>query len=212
MGGLQDTAFVLLVWSLSALGVYQLLYLARRSVQRLGLLPSRRRRDTATAGDLSNPAEQLTRVMASPFTTRPVMTMREYKVFQTVEREAAACRMGYRVFAQTSLGEVLRSPDEFAFRSINSKRADVLVIDYRGHPVIAIEYQGGGHYQGTAAVRDAVKREALRKAGVEQVEILASHSDDDVTMAIRSALRRAANARKGTDVADKVALLPVASR
>jgi hypothetical protein len=212
VGSLQDTVYIVLVWGLSALGVYQLAYLARRYGQRIGLLPSRRRSGFAKDTDVANPAEQLTRVMASPFTTRPVMSMQEYKVFQMVEREAAACRMGYRVFAQTSLGEVLQSPDEFAFRSINSKRADVLVIDYRGHPVIAVEYQGSGHFQGTAAVRDAVKREALRKAGVEQVEIFVSHSPEDAATTVRSALRRAADARRLTGRADNVAVLPVASR
>ena len=35
----------------------------------------------------------------------------------------------------------------------------------------AIEYQGHGHYQGTAAARDAVKKEALRKAGVRYIEV-----------------------------------------
>ncbi|MEP7348782.1 MAG: hypothetical protein ABI668_02385 [Sphingorhabdus sp.] len=31
--------------------------------------------------------------------------------------------------------------------------------------VHAIEYQGSGHHQGTAAARDAVKKEALRGSG-----------------------------------------------
>lgn len=209
MGGLQDTAYVVLVWGLGALGVYQLVYLARRYAQRLGLLPSRRR---AAVSDLVNPADQLRHVMASPFATRPVMSAREHKVFQAVERQASACRMGYRVFAQTSLGEVLSSTDDLAFRSINSKRADVLVVDRRGYPVIAVEYQGRGHYQGTAAIRDAVKREALRKAGVEQVEILETHSPDDIEAVVTAALRRAAEAQRGLAAPDNVAVLPLASR
>ena len=36
----------------------------------------------------------------------------------------------------------------------------------------AIEYQGGGHHQGTAAARDAVKKEALRRAGIGYVEVV----------------------------------------
>jgi len=71
---------------------------------------------------------------------------------------------------------VLKSPSENAFRSINSKRVDALVVDSGGRPVLAVEYQGTGHYQGTAPGRDAIKKEALRKAGVGYLEVL--HTDD----------------------------------
>jgi Protein of unknown function (DUF2726) len=54
---------------------------------------------------------------------------------------------------------------------INSKRVDLLIVSRRGEPIVAIEYQGHGHYQGTAAARDAVKKEALRKAGVRYIAV-----------------------------------------
>jgi hypothetical protein len=37
---------------------------------------------------------------------------------------------------------------------------------------------GGGHYQGAAAARDAVKKEALRKAGVRYIEVTSEHGTD----------------------------------
>ena len=40
-------------------------------------------------------------------------------------------------------------------------------------PRHAIEYQGAGHHQGTAAARDAVKKEALRRAGIGYHEVVA---------------------------------------
>ena len=40
----------------------------------------------------------------------------------------------------------------------------------------ALEYQGTGHHQGSAAARDAVKKEALRKAGVGYHEVVAGHT------------------------------------
>jgi Protein of unknown function (DUF2726) len=40
----------------------------------------------------------------------------------------------------------------------------------------SIEYQGSGHHQGTAAARDAVKKEALRKAGIGYHEVVAGHT------------------------------------
>jgi len=60
--------------------------------------------------------------MAGSFETKRVMSLPEYRVFQQVEVEVTALNKGYRVFAQTSLGEVLASKDDRAFRAINSKR------------------------------------------------------------------------------------------
>ena len=43
--------------------------------------------------------------------------------------------------------------------------------------VHALEYQGSGHHTGDcAAARDAVKKEALRKAGIGCHEIVAGHT------------------------------------
>ena len=41
-----------------------------------------------------------------------------------------------------------------------------------------IEYQGSGHHLsgGAAAARDAVKKEALRKAGIGYHEVVAGHT------------------------------------
>jgi len=54
--------------------------------------------------------------------------------------------------------------------------------------VLAVEYQGNGHYQGTAAARDAIKKEALRKAGVRYLEVSAHHSDEQIRSLIREQL------------------------
>jgi hypothetical protein len=114
--------------------------------------------------DLKDVGQQLNAVMAASFEKRRLLNRSEYQAFKIIEADVAAARRGYRVFAQTSLGEVLMSADEDAFRSINSKRVDILIVDKSGWPLAAVEYQGNGHYRGTAAARDAVKKEALRKA------------------------------------------------
>jgi hypothetical protein len=59
---------------------------------------------------------------------------------------------------------------------INSKRADFLVVDNRGWPLLAIEYQGRGHYRGNASKRDAVKRTVLARAGIHYIEVSAQMS------------------------------------
>jgi len=139
--------------------------------------------DKILAPDLSDPGQQLNVVMAASFERRTLLSSREYKVFKIIEADIAAAHRGYRVFAQTSLGEILASPSKEAFLSINSKRVDILIVDPDSWPVLAVEYQGSGHYQGTAAARDAVKKEALRKAGVRYVEV--SENDDPAQIRAR---------------------------
>jgi hypothetical protein len=90
--------------------------------------------------------------------------------------------------AQTSLGELIRpvekpAPDGIrsaAHASINSKRLDFAVIDRFGYLVVAVEYQGSGHYRKESFMRDAVKREAIRKAGVAFMEVPAGFDASEV--------------------------------
>jgi hypothetical protein len=140
------------------------------------------------APDLTDPGQQLRAVMAASFERRKLLSASEYKVFKLLEDDVAAARRGYRVFAQTSLGEILTSPDHDGFHSINSKRVDILIVDQGGWPAVAVEYQGSGHYQGTAAARDAVKKEALRKAGIRYVEVSASDSAAQIRSRVREQL------------------------
>ena len=164
-----------------------------------GVLRSSRRRRFRTAYpfgrpywnqdfDLADPARQLHAVMAASFQKQRVLSGSEYRVFKIIEDEVAALGKGHRAFAQTCLGEILKSSDQNAFHSINSKRADILVIDAAGWPVLAVEYQGDGHYQNAAATRDAIKKEALRKAGVPYLEVCPTDSDEEIQSRVRGQL------------------------
>jgi hypothetical protein len=137
---------------------------------------------------LPDSADQLRWVMSAEFEAVRVMSLEEYKVFKEVEGEVASLQRGYRVFSQTALGEVIRSKDRQAHSAINSKRVDVLVISANGLPLLAVEYQGGAHYQGDAAARDAVKKEALRRAGVAYVEIMTGDRSEDIRRKVRDIL------------------------
>lgn len=132
--------------------------------------PGRRSRDP-----VPDAAEQLRVVMTADFQRRRLMSPDEARVFKAAEAAVKSLDLTWRVMAQVSLGEVLASSDKRAYAAINSKRVDILLISSAGEPVAAIEYQGSGHYLGTAAARDAVKREALRRAGVAYVEVTPSH-------------------------------------
>ena len=125
------------------------------------------------AASVTDPAEQLRLVMGAKFEKRRLLSRSEAQVLYAAERaiNTAAADLKWRVMAQVSLGEVLSSRDARAYSAINSKRVDLLIVSRSGDPIAAIEYQGHGHYQGTAPARDAVKKAALRKAGVRYIEV-----------------------------------------
>jgi hypothetical protein len=140
------------------------------------------------AADFNDVGKQLHAAMAASFQKRRILSPSEYHVFKIIEYEILARRNGYRVFAQTNLGEILASGSEDAFHSINSKRVDILIVDQGGWPVLAVEYQGDAHYQGTAAARDAIKKEALRKAGVRYLEVSSSDSPEQIRSRVHEQL------------------------
>jgi hypothetical protein len=114
--------------------------------------------------------------MAANFSTQSLLNKGEARVFRELNRFVTDRNPAWHVMAQVSLGEVLQSKDAKAYGCINSKRVDLLLMDSDYRPRHAIEYQGGAHHQGTAAARDAVKREALRRAGVGYHEVVAGYT------------------------------------
>ncbi len=121
-------------------------------------------------------ADQLRIVMGATFAVQPLLNKSEARLFKELDRFVIGCNPDWQVMAQVSLGEILRSKDAEAYGCINSKRVDLLLVDSDCHPRHVIEYHGTGHYQGTAAARDAVKREALRRAGIGYHEVLAGQT------------------------------------
>jgi Protein of unknown function (DUF2726) len=123
-------------------------------------------------------ADQLRCVMDADFTERPLLNKSEAAVFKALDAAVIARNSGWQVMAQVSLGEFLASKDSEAFLAVNSKRVDFALMDENAHVRHALEYQGTGHHQpgGAAAARDAVKKEALRKAGIGYHEVVAGHT------------------------------------
>lgn len=132
-------------------------------------------RKQAVRSDLA--ADQLKAVSRAHFTQRPLLNQSESKVFVALDAAVIARNPRWQVMAQVSLGEFLASPDEKAFFAINSKRVDFALMDENCRVVHALEYQGSGHHTSDcAAARDAVKKEALRRAGIGYHEVVAGHT------------------------------------
>ena len=130
-------------------------------------------RADAAPPKLVDAADQLRIVMAASFAVQPLLNRSEARLFGELDRLVQARNSAWQVMAQVSCGEILQSKDKAAYLSINSKRVDLLLVDGDCRPVAAIEYQGEGHHQGSAAARDAVKKEALRRAGIGYHEVIA---------------------------------------
>ena len=119
-------------------------------------------------------ADQLKAVCKASFSPRALLNKGEAAVFRALDKAVIARNPAWQVMAQVSLGEFLASPDKDAYFAVNSKRVDFALMDPNCRVVHAFEYQGSGHHLGaSAAARDAVKKEALRKANIGYDEILA---------------------------------------
>jgi Protein of unknown function (DUF2726) len=126
----------------------------------------------------ANATEQLATVMVADFGARALLNRPEAHLFKALDAAVIARNPGWKVLAQVSLGEFLSSSDKEAYWAINAKRVDFALMDPSARVVHAIEYQGGGHHRpgNAAAARDAVKKEALRKAGVGYHEVVAGYT------------------------------------
>jgi hypothetical protein len=123
-------------------------------------------------------AAQLRTVMRAEFKPQALLNKSEARLFKVLDKMVIEMAPpGWQVMAQVSLGEILRCEDKAAFGCINSKRVDLLIVDADCNPLHAIEYQGGGHFKGAhaTAARDAVKKEALRRAGIGYDEVVAGN-------------------------------------
>lgn len=148
----------------------------RRRASKRERFISEKPRDNLNAREPSDPISQIRQVA---WRTKTLMNGAEYRTFCQLERLVAESGGGQRLFSQVSMGEILRvdpksgdrSACTSAFNRVNAKRVDYLIIDRAGFPLAAIEYHGSGHYQANAEIRDRIKREAFRLAGVPFVEI-----------------------------------------
>ncbi len=153
----------------------------RRARKRFGR-DSRPYREMLAASDLAGDklAQFDTPLKADlTFEKRTVMHGSELQLLSKVEQIAKEQGPGHRVLAQISLGELiqpqqLRAPQntsDAALASIYESRVGLVVLDSTGVVVLVVEALPG--YPGPEAVllRDAVKHEALRRAGIPVVEV-----------------------------------------
>lgn len=151
----------------------------RNAARKRGKGPARhtaQRPEARQDAEKSAATDQLKTVMGAQFRPRPLLNKPEARLFKVLDELVIARNPEWQVMAQVSLGEFITSDDAAAYGCVNSKRVDFALMAPDASVRHALEYQGNGHHQGTAAARDAVKKEALRKAGIGYHEIVAGHS------------------------------------
>lgn len=136
-------------------------------------------------------ADQLRTVMKADLKAQPLLNKSEARQFKAIDRQVLKAKPGWQVMAQVSLGEILRCEDKDAYACINSKRVDLLNVDDECKPIHAIEYQGGGHFKGAhaTAARDAVKKEALCRAGIGYVEVVQGDTPAELRRVVERLVR-----------------------
>lgn len=138
--------------------------------------------------------------MQGGFSKQKLFNASEFKVYRLLVDEVSKLESRYFVMGQTSMREFLNTDSKFkkggSFYALSDRRMDFVIIDDDANVVLAIEYQGSGHYQGNAQERDEVKALALGKAGIPLMII----ADDTAEDKIRSELRLSLCARTKADV------------
>ncbi len=142
---------------------------------------------------------RLSALQASSVTVKKPINKEAYRILLKIEKILTSDAPKARVLAEVGMGAFLSTAgggdllpeDKLAFSSFNAKRVDFLIIDGFGQPAFIVEYQGSGHHMGgTAGERDMLKREAIRQARIELVEIFDHHSDVEIYSLLHGAVQR----------------------
>jgi hypothetical protein len=125
------------------------------------------------------------------FVCMKIFNKEETKVFYLVKDILKRPEFNnWHVHGQVCLGQIIKTDRsdngdyhaDRAHKSINSKRADMVVTDNFGFPVAIIEYFGTGHWgtdKAKTAKRDEVKRIVAEKAGINLIELLPDYEMDE---------------------------------
>lgn len=114
------------------------------------------------------------KIVASSFTKKPLMNKAEIRHFRMLQEELPS---NWTVLCQVAYGGFLANRNFGKFMSMNSKRADFVILNPLLEVTVVVEYQGSGHYGNTeksrsrAEASDQAKRQALSQAAIPLFEI-----------------------------------------
>lgn len=141
--------------------------------------------------------DQLLELIAStPTERRPVQNEGEDHLFAAIEAELS--RTTCRVHPQVPLSQMVQGRGGRDFPPLSrwylQRRPDMVVVDQRGRPLVAIEYDGPGHYGETNWDRqrteesDRLKAALLERAGIGLLRIRKGWSRRQLASQLRAHL------------------------
>lgn len=144
---------------------------------------------TVKRNDLSFRERQIDAVVKGHVYKKPIMNKSEYRLYKSLsnisnEIERTLNQKVY-VFPQVSLGEIIGGDPE-AFKAINIKRTDFVIVDARGFPLALIEYHGEGHYgndndkRNEVIMNDQVKKIVCDKIGIGYIKVIPDYDESDL--------------------------------
>jgi hypothetical protein len=128
----------------------------------------------------SDAVDRLRQVSDARFMTKRLMSDNEAIVLGELEAIIADLGEPWRVMAQVGLSQILGSNSDEATLALDGQQVGLLVVGGDRNPIAAVEYQPLGQIRSDDAVRDAVKREALRRASIPYIEVRASDQPGDL--------------------------------
>lgn len=126
------------------------------------------------------PKSRTAKIKAVPegFRRKTLCNRLEQSAFFVLQQLVQRRGQGEIVLAQVSMGEVLQNTNYRAFLSVNSKRLDLLVINAKFEPLLAVEIDGSGHFlNDNSHSNDRIKTQALKQAGIVLLRIDAPNDD-----------------------------------
>lgn len=134
--------------------------------------------------------EKLRNVSDARFLTKKLLSDNEAIVLGEIEAIITEFGQPWRVLAQISLSQILASADAEAVSAIDGQKAALLIVNADRSPLAVVEYQPLGQVRSEDAVHDAIKREALRRAGVAYIEVRSGDMPGDLRADMRALLSR----------------------
>lgn len=123
---------------------------------------------------------RLRHVSDARFLVKRLMTDNEAIVLSEIESIIDEIAEPWRVLAQVGLAQVIGSVSAEASASIDGQVAAMVIVTADRTPIAVVEYQSLGQVRGDDVMRDAIKREALRRAGIAFIEVRASDEPGDL--------------------------------
>lgn len=133
------------------------------------------------------------------FAAKSIFNRSEQRVFHFLAEEVKAYSRPLFVMGQTPLREIVRTDDQYVrgggHYALSDRRVDFTITDDQGRVLVAVEYNGAGHYQNNALERDAIKRVVLEKAGIPLLVVKQGENPTDVRKRLAEMLAGSGNVR-----------------